>query len=388
MQLLSWMHRKLQKDATCSLQASVVGSSCTCFLLKPSANNQGDNLTPSKDSMQMWQRRQQCQNHLKEFSAENTEEYNGNPSIEIFPGFLTIGTLSVETISEAPTPTFDFPHEVINESGMAEMRYDLKLINEELEKFLKVEAEKEGNTESSRKNSNASTITLSEEVQEDVSHHNSIKKRVYPLQGYLLRSSNQLLETKPKARKEKAYLKKSAIMDISSIKEADRTKKQATHKIKSSDHLINKLLHPTQFSPKFSNCLSGHAAESFLTLRKLNKINKFFHKKVHPEINKVASTAKDPKVSKYKNKILNSINTNVDSELGCERSTMSCWGTLKKGKKHCFNTDMKLPQDTTTEKILDLTLKDTSGGAGKEHWIKTDEEYFVLELQQNEGVQS
>lgn len=53
---------------------------------------------------------------------------------------------------------------------------------------------------------------------------------------------------------------------------------------------------------------------------------------------------------------------------------MSCWGTLKKGKKHCFNTDMKLPQDTTTEKILDLTLKDTSGGAGKEHWIKTDEE--------------
>ncbi|XP_021727500.1 protein LAZY 1-like isoform X2 [Chenopodium quinoa] len=394
MQLLSWMHRKFQKDATGSLQTLVVGSTCTCLLLKPSANNHGEYKTPSNDSIQRWQSRQQCQHHLKEFNDENTEEFSENQSPDIFPGFLTIGTLSVESISEAPTPTFDLPHQLANESGMAEMRYDLKLINEELEKFLKVEAEKEGNTDLSRKNSEASTITLSEEVKEDENDYNSVK--MYPLQGYLFGSSNELLETKPKEKKEKVSLfelfKKNTIMARNSIKEADKTQKQAAKEIKSSDHLINKMLHPAQISHKISNCFSGHAAESFPTTRKLNKINQLFHKKVHPENSKAAYAVKDPKVSKYKykHKTPNSSNTRVDSELGSERSKIRCWGALKRGKKHCSKTDMKLPCDAITGNYLDLPQRYTNGESGdadKEHWINTDEEYFVLELQQNEEVQ-
>uniref|UniRef100_A0A803KWL4 Protein LAZY 1-like n=1 Tax=Chenopodium quinoa TaxID=63459 RepID=A0A803KWL4_CHEQI len=354
MKLLSWMHRKFQKDATSSLQTLVVGSTCTCLLLKPSANNHGEYKTPSNDSIQRWQSRQQCQHHLKEINDENTEEFSENQSPDIFPGFLTIGTLSVESISEAPTPTFDLPHQVANESGMAEMRYDLKLINEELEKFLKVEAEKEGNTDLSRKNSEASTITLSAEVKEDENDHNSVK--------------------------------------MSSIKEADKSQKQAAKGIKSSDNLINKILHTAQISHKISNFFSGHAAESFPTTRKLNKINQLFHKKVHPENSKAAYAVKDPKVSKYKykHKTPNSSNIRVDSELGSERSKIRCWGTLKRGKRHCSKTDMKLPRDAITGKYLDLPQRYTNGESGdadKEHWINTDEEYFVLELQQNEEVQ-
>lgn len=390
MQLLSWMHRKLQKDATSSLQTLAVGSSCTCLLLKPSANNQGDYTTPGNDSIQRWQPKQQCQHRLKELNVENTEVFNEKQSTEIFPGFLTIGTLSVEPISEAPTPTFDLPHQVTNESGMAEMTYDLKLINEALEKFLKVEAEKEGNTESSRKNSDASTITLSQEVPEDVTDHNSVKKQVYPLQGYLLGSSNDHLETKPKGKKEKAsfykLFKKSTILDRSSIKETEGTHNQAPKEIKSSDHLMNKILQPTQTSPNISKSLTDHAAESYPTMRKLNKINQLFHKKVHPEISKAVTAAKEPMFSKNKNNTLKSSASYVDTELGSERGKISCWGTLKKGKKHCSKTDMILPQDAITKKYKD-PLEDTSGGAGREHWINTDEEYFVLELQQNEGVQ-
>lgn len=253
------------------------GSSCTCLFLKPSANNQVNYITPSNEAKQKWQQKGHCQHHLKEFNPENNEEFNEKESTDIFPGFLTIGTLSMDPISEAPTPKFDMPHQVTNKGGIPKMKYDLKLINEELERFLKVEAEKEGTTDSSRRNSQASTITLSDEVNEDVNDHNSTNKQVYPLQGYLLGSSTELLTTKPKAKKEKTFLyelfKKSTKKDRRSINEADRTPRQATNEIKSPDHLMSKMQLTTQTSPRITRDFTGHAAESFLTLRRLTKVS-------------------------------------------------------------------------------------------------------------------
>ncbi|CAO2831248.1 unnamed protein product [Amaranthus hypochondriacus] len=360
MKLFSWMHRKLQQDAsaTTSMQASSLGKSCSCLLLMP-----------SNDSKQMWQPNRHCQD---EFGGNNDEEFNEEQSSEIFPGFLTIGTLSVEPISEPPTPTFDFPQEVTNEGVMTDMKYDLKLINEELEKFLKVEAENEGSTESSRKNSQASTITLGDEVN-DLSDYNSVDKQVYPLQGYLLGSSTELSETKPKEKKGKTSL--YALFKKSTMK--DRSPKQAIKEIQSSDHLMNKIQQPTQNFPMISENPTRHdAAESFFTLKKLKKINRVFHKKVHPDISKVKVPAKECKYDKKKNP-----NSYIDSELTSGKTRIGCWGALK------GNKDMKLPRDAMNEKKLD-ELNDESDSEEMEHWIKTDEEYFVLELQQNKGVQT
>lgn len=106
------------------------------------------------------------------------------------------------------------------------------------------------------------------------------------------------------------------------------------------------------------------------------QIRQLFHKKVHPEISKSAYASKEPKYSKYEKKkqTLSSSNSHVDPMLSSEKTRITCWGTLKKKNNHCSHTDMKLPQDENTKNNMDLPLQDISDGAGREHWIDTDEE--------------
>ena len=198
---------------------------------------------------------------------------NKEESREIFPGFLTIGTLSVEPVTEPPTPTFDLPHQKANEDGTAEIKYDLKLITEELEKFLTGEFEKEGNNEPLGMNSQASDLSFIGK-EEEVDDCKCIDLEEYPLQGYLLASSNELRVVERKERKESVSLQElfqnSTITDKSLPEE---TEQKAEKKPKSSTYVINKMLQTLQPSLKNSTAYTGYAVEFFPPMTKLSKVS-------------------------------------------------------------------------------------------------------------------
>ncbi|XP_039067055.1 protein LAZY 1-like [Hibiscus syriacus] len=174
----------------------------------------------------------------------------------LFHGFLTIGTLG----SEPVTPTFTTPLENIAEEETEVTENHLKLINDELEKFL--EAEEHGSNESPGRNSPVNSITLGGKPIREVNAQGNGKTIMCPLQGYLFGSSIELAETK--------------IAEEIPMGKCGKLEMKNKHNKKPVKHLINKILkkiHPS--SPKETN--------SATTKKKLQKVIKMFHRKVHPE---------------------------------------------------------------------------------------------------------
>lgn len=135
---------------------------------------------------------------------------------------------------------------------------DLKLINDELEKFLEAEANDEGFIESPGRNSHVSIITLCGKQMEAVDVEESGKMIVCPLQGYLFGSSIELPEKRStEEKKEKASLgelfHRTIVADQNAAAKDEKGEIQAKETNKSAMHLVKKMLRKLQASSR-STC--------------------------------------------------------------------------------------------------------------------------------------
>ncbi|XP_044503054.1 protein LAZY 1-like isoform X2 [Mangifera indica] len=320
------------------------------------------------------QTKQESENAISELEAKGVEEhFDGETDVisELFDGFLSIGTLGSEKmISEPATPTFSTSMQNVTGEQADVTEYDLKFINDKLEKFLETEAEEEQSKESSRRNSYVSIVTLSEKLMEGASTEDYGKIMVCPLQGYLFGTSIELPET-TEVKKEKASLAelfhRTKIADEISTEKSDKGEMQAKQTHKSVKHLFKKMLKKLHATLKSSTPSNGDTA-AVSTNKKLHKIIQMFHRKIHPE----NSIAEKEFIKSHTKKI------NGNPRDG------SC---VNGGLMHSEKSNKKFPQGSTSKQgymanIIwpQYGLKGIASSGYREHWIKTDADYLVLEL--------
>ncbi|KAF8118085.1 hypothetical protein N665_0006s0085 [Sinapis alba] len=229
---------------------------------------------------------------------------------------------------------------------------DLKLISDELEKFLEAEA-KEGHNQPSGRNSDTNTIASTIEAVEGLDAEEDNQPMKFPLQEYLFGSLIELSETKIPGKKERASLgelfQATEMQDKHSENKYGEKKKQTSSTHKSAKHLVKKVLkklHPSSRSPD-----SGKT-EVPSTKKKFQKMAQVFHRKVYPEDSimesEIHSSMTDPKYSQANSTGLMSEKVSPCSE----------------GSKPWIQYE----------------LNSFDSARNGEHWIKTDEDYFVLEL--------
>ncbi|KAI3417942.1 uncharacterized protein J3R85_014075, partial [Psidium guajava] len=304
---------------------------------------------------------------------ENLESETSSEIPELFHGFLAIGTLGSEAApSEPATPTFAMTLDNMTKEAVEVTEDDLKLINNELEKFLQAESQEEGHKGSSR-NSYVSTITLDSPQMEAVEDEGPADTVIFPLQGYLFSSSVELLETKIETKKQKASLlqlfqeTKKTGGDCSKNSEKGATQVEPTRK--SSKHIMKKFLKKLCASsrpPSLST--GGDATASSLPKKKFHKVLQMFRRKIHPE--NATNTEEKDKYKAYKSKqaFNNNNHSNKDLIDQDKVNINSAQGLMStEGDK----ASLKLQPPGIAMAILDDC---------REHWIKTDADYLVLEL--------
>ncbi|OWM71417.1 hypothetical protein CDL15_Pgr005604 [Punica granatum] len=173
------MHRKLRDNTIEPLKDLSIGSYCTCLSAQQLQEEQDSHIKPDLGS------RYGSRHAKQEYYETPLDAQETSAEIpDLFHGFLAIGTLGsseAPTITDPPTPTFPVSLDDITEKINNEVTADdLKLINEELEKFIEAESEEEAYNGTSR-NSYVSVITL-------------IETPACPLQGYLFGSTVELPE--------------------------------------------------------------------------------------------------------------------------------------------------------------------------------------------------
>ncbi|KAK4357655.1 hypothetical protein RND71_023265 [Anisodus tanguticus] len=340
MKLLGWMHRKFRQNSSEPLKDFSVGNPCTCLTGQPSLDDlQG---YPKSNFYNKSLSKAQRDNHLRKSFAgleaaaradhDDLEDESSAALSELFHGFLAIGTLGTDTLLDDPsTPTFSISVDNIAEKDTEVTENELKLINDELEKVLGAEANKEdGCNLSSGRNSyvstgrsshvstgrsshgmlkcvitssknlkllesiyliiysTGSTITLSGK-QFESTENNGNGTTVCPLQGYLFGSTVGLPETTPasSAKKEhrpslgELFQKTKLAEENYGAKSDKRTDKDSD---KSAVHLMKKILKKKMLHASSHNSVaSGRTFDSVSAESKPHKILQMFHRKVHPE---------------------------------------------------------------------------------------------------------
>ncbi|XP_017975118.1 PREDICTED: uncharacterized protein LOC18601052 isoform X2 [Theobroma cacao] len=342
MKLLGWMQHKLRQSNIEPFKDFTIGNYCSCLSAHSSLNDQDSNPKSASGhghgSRFSTLSQQESENSFTEFEAKGVEENFGDEASTVisglFHGFLTIGTLGSELIiSEPVTPTFAMSLE--NSEDKAEVtENDLKIINDELEKFLEAEAEEHGSNESSGRNSQVSTITLSGKPMQEANAKEYGKTIVCPLQGYLFGSSIELPEARFEVKKEKASLAelfyRTKIAEESPTEKCGKEEMQTKQANKPVKHLIKKILKKLHASSGSSTPTSSpKETNSISTKKKLHKTHQ---------------------------------------GKGNRRFPQGSWS--KEGTQN-YKTISKLPQ---------YGLTGFTAGANGEHWIKTDADYLVLEL--------
>ncbi|KAK7340825.1 hypothetical protein VNO77_21539 [Canavalia gladiata] len=362
MKFLGWMHRKFRQNSSEQFKDLVIGNSCNCLSGSPSLDDEQSYQNPNL-GIKLSKQTQKRQNLRKSFAgleaARVDEDYEGEPPsamCDLFPGFLAIGTLGSEQVSDPSTPILAISVESITEKEDEVTENDLKLINDELEKVLGAETKDDVSHDSSRRTSHVSTgrsshvstgrsshvsiITLSGKPIEGT-EPNGNGAAICPLQGYLFGTAVELSETTTTAKKEHRtslgelfQRSKSAEDNINAKceKETDKSSKNLK-----KEKLKKRMSHA---SSKSSSSISGGPIDSASAETKLNKILHMFRKKVHPESSTAAQKSVKHQKNLKKKKIINDGGHN--------------------------KRDLVHPQDDSP--------------ANREHWIKTDADYLVLEL--------
>ncbi|KAI6700862.1 hypothetical protein NL676_015186 [Syzygium grande] len=304
---------------------------------------------------------------------ENLEPETSTEISEIFHGFLAIGFLGSEAApSEPATPTFAMTLDNMTKEAVEVTEDDLKLINNELEKFLEAESQEEGHKGSSR-NSYVSTITLDSPQMEAVEDEGPADTVIFPLQGYLFGSSVELPETKIEMKKQKASLLQlfqetgTTGGNYSKKSETGATQVKPTHK--SSKHIMKKFLKKL-CAPSRPPSLStgGDATASSLPKKKFHKVLQMFRRKIHPE--NATDTADMEKYKAYKSKkAFNDNNYSHKDLIDKHKANISSAQGLMSTEGEKGSLKLQYPE----------IARDTSDDC-REHWIKTDADYLVLEL--------
>lgn len=376
MKLLGWMHRKFRQNSCEPLKDFTIGHSCTCLTGQPSPDDQQYYPKPNSglNNRTIRQLSQKDNYFRKSFAGldsairvegqeeeyEEPDDFGMEESSAFFHGFLAIGTLGSDPLLADPsTPTFGFSFDNITEKETEVTENELKLINDELEKVLAAEA-----NDSSARNSHVSSITLSGKK--------SVDEAVCPLKGYLFGSSIELQETTVAVAKKEHRTSLGELFQRSKIAEETscgsksergekRTEKEGD---KSKVHLMKKMLkktmpHAASASASSKGSGVGTTVDSASPETKLHKILHMFHKKVHPESSRAAQKSHK---SEMKNNICQ------DGEEGIIRNPQKPLSKEKarRSKSHSNPTQFSVGRS------------DSNGN--REHWIKTDADYLVLEL--------
>ncbi|KAK9037225.1 hypothetical protein V6N11_022144 [Hibiscus sabdariffa] len=361
MKLFGWMQHKLRP-----------GNYSTCLLAQSSLNYQdchpkstsGYGYGPRYSTLSQ----QEIENSLKEFEAEGEEDNFGDETSTVisglFHGFLTVGTLgSQRIISEPVTPTFTMSLDDMEEKAEV-TENDLKLVNDELGRFLEAEAEEHRSNESSRRNSLVSIITLSGKPMQEASAEEYGKTIVCPLQGYLFGASAELQETRFEVKKEKVSL--AELFYSTKIAEENPMEKYGKEEIltkqtnKPVKHLMKKIL--KKFHASSGSCTSPKETRSFSTKKKLQKVIKLFHRKIHPE----SSIAE--RESKKKNAHYN-VNDYTNGEQ-FQKAKCNMW--FPQGSR----SEAGLGNKKTISKLPQYSLAGCAAASENgEHWIKADADY-------------
>ncbi|EEF49412.1 protein LAZY 1 [Ricinus communis] len=364
MRILGWMHNKLRHTSIEPFKDFTIGTYCACLSATTSRDEKISHTRPRFDS-----RYEKYENTLSEVEAKRVEEnYEDETSAvmyEPFHGFLAIGTLGSKQItSEAVTPTLPVSFENIEDEKTEVTENELKLLNDELEKFLEAEAEEEGCNESLARSSYVSTITLSGIQTEEASAEDNGITAFCPLQGYLFGSSIDLPELRVESKKEKASLAemfhRTKITEEISLEVEEKGEMHAKQAHKPVRHLIKKILQKFYASSKNPILSSSHDADtSVSTKKRLNKVLRMFHRKVHPE-NPIAE-----KVFAESNaKIKKNLHHNVDMVYQDQDSIRFLPGSKSMERVRCYKNN----------------LSGSNSSRNREYWIKTDADYLVLEL--------
>ncbi|KAF2322908.1 hypothetical protein GH714_031998 [Hevea brasiliensis] len=218
MRLLGWMHNKIRHTSIQPFKDFTIGNYCVCLSAKSPVDDKVSYIRPRFDS-----RHEVCDNALSEVEAKkaegNQEDQTSSAMPELFHGFLAIGTLGSKQVNSEPaTPTFPMSLENIADEKIEATENDLKLINNEIEKFIDAEAE-EGCNESLARSSYVSNITFSGIQTEGANADDYRNTALCPLQGYLFGSSIELQETTIELKKEKVSqgaFRRTKILDESS----------------------------------------------------------------------------------------------------------------------------------------------------------------------------
>ncbi|PON61279.1 regulator of nonsense transcript protein [Parasponia andersonii] len=390
MKVLDWMHQKFRHNSIKPFKDLNIGNSCIRLSAQTSIDDQDTYTKPTfgcKDGFTSLKRpKQEEENYFSQFEAKKEEKTSTTIS-ELFHGFLTIGTLGSEaSINEPETPTFATPSENITDGRIKVTENDLKLINYELEKFLEAESKEEGSDESSARISNVSTITLGGKQTEGAEEEDYWKTVVCPLQGYLFGSSIELPDTRTELKKEKASLAelfhRTKITTENCTEKCESEEISDKHKQKSAMHFMKKMikkLRPSSKSSPHSACGDipvsvsakkelGNATDSVSSKKKLHKVLRMFHRKIHPESSVAAREFIRSK--KCKAKI-------TPNESGCTHGHGNLIPLGVENRRFPqVPTSMKETQcgKNNMNSTRQSSLSCNNLGGKEEHWIKIDED--------------
>ncbi|ONI29928.1 hypothetical protein PRUPE_1G222800 [Prunus persica] len=386
LQLLGWMHRKFRQNSNEPFKVFVIG--------QPSLDDQQCYPKPNCGT-KPFKQTQRDQHLRKSFNgleaARAEEEYYEDESSaaasELFHGFLAIGTLgSEQVITEPSTPTLAISVENITEKETEVTENELKLINDELEKVLAADSAKDEicNDSSGRnshvsngRSSHGSTITLSGKTLEGSESNGINGTTVCPLQGYLFGSAYELSETTTVAKKEhrtslgELFQRTKLAEEISGPKSAKEEKRAEKEAEKSAMHLMKKKLKKKMLYA--SSRSSGGPADPSSAETKLNKILHMFHRKVHPE-----TSSAEQKTGKY-HKNENKKKTSNDGAYNSGDQVLPDEDIMLYPERG-FSLKQSMRRYKSQSNPPQFALSSIDSNENREHWIKTDADYLVLEL--------
>nr|XP_017217166.1 PREDICTED: uncharacterized protein LOC108194734 [Daucus carota subsp. sativus] len=311
-------------------------------------------------------------------SAGEKKDLGEEPSSfsELFHGFLSIGTLGTDPIIVDPsTPISSISVEKLADERTEVTESELRLINEELVKVLGADRN-DGSNDSSvtDRNSHAtagrrnqeSTIGLIGKPMEGA--ESSMKEPIIcPLQGYLLSAEMGVPDTTVSKKEKRTSLgelfQKTKVAEENSGFSYEKTEKESD---KSGMKFMKRLLKKKMIhdSSRSSTSSKGNS-DSAKAYKKRPKILRMFHRKVHPEISVELDKLQVNGMKNIMNEGINSDRDQMNPDITiCPQRVL-----YRNGTGPCKSRS-NLPQGTDAS--------DSQGN--REHWIKTDTNYLVLEL--------